>query len=75
MPHKYQESDLIDSIDTVSTITCTKCGEEQELREDTMEAVEYFFSEGWRATRTNTYCPNCVHVYLKSFTKSKSKKK
>jgi Zn finger protein HypA/HybF involved in hydrogenase expression len=59
--------DLYDSVETECTITCSKCGMQSDLYGiDDFDAVDIYFEEGWRATKTgNVYCPNCASKNLK----------
>lgn len=65
---KYEPMDLYDSIETECIITCSNCGTQRSaMYVDSDEAVDVFFEEGWRATKSgNVYCPQCASKKLKS---------
>jgi hypothetical protein len=74
---KYEPMDLYDSIETECTITCSNCGTQRSaMYVDSDEAVDVFFEEGWRATKSgNVYCPQCASKKLKSKKKKKHEQK
>jgi hypothetical protein len=59
------EEQLLESVWEHTTIECTKCLEEQETDGGIDQALEFFYSDGWRATERNTYCPKCAKKFLK----------
>lgn len=62
----YEPMDLCDSIETECTITCSSCGKQSICFTDSDEAMDVFFEEGWRATKSgNVYCPECASKKLK----------
>lgn len=67
----YQPSDLVDFIHVEATIECSNC-ESFAIAEE--EDEEYFFNLGWRATRDNVYCPDCVTKKLKNNERKNVKK-
>lgn len=61
---KYMQ--LLDSLDLLAHIQCSKCGKEDYMDSyDEYQSMKQFYSEGWRATELNTYCPKCAKKYLK----------
>jgi len=61
------EMQLLDAIDLVANISCSKCDAEDEYPcFDLDEALQGFYSEGWRSTEKNVYCKKCAKKYLKS---------
>jgi hypothetical protein len=69
----YPEDCLLDSVHTTSEIECTKCEKTDEVEDDHVDALKYFFDQGWRATKAHTYCPSCAAIYLKPRPKKKKK--
>jgi hypothetical protein len=62
---EYEAMDLYDFIETESSITCSSCRKtDSVMYADSGE--EFFFEEGWRATRENVYCPKCAKKKLKN---------
>ena len=66
MKNKQKEYDKFDGfISSIIQISCTNCDGESETDGDEFDAPEIFYEEGWRATSTNCYCPNCAKKKLK----------
>lgn len=70
---KYEAIDLLDYTDTVTEITCTSCQTTDSSSSDEYDAIEHWFEEGWRATETRSYCPDCAKKRLKQKTWKKRK--
>ena len=66
MSRDNPEFQLIDSIELVAHISCSRCDKEEESPcMDLDEAMQGFYSEGWRSTEKHTYCKKCSKKYLK----------
>ncbi len=72
MPNKnknsrYNASQLWESVIMEAHVQCTKCKRVARVSaiSDDYEAAQLFFSDGWRQTPNNTYCPKCSKKYLK----------
>jgi hypothetical protein len=60
-----QIAELIEEALVTSEIDCSGCGIEEKCEGDSYDAAEYFYEQGWRVTRFNTYCPHCATDKLK----------
>jgi len=57
---------LYDNILSCCDITCSSCGKTGSLMNtDDVSAANQFYNEGWRAPKTNIYCPSCAIKKLK----------
>ena len=64
---KKTATDLLDSLNIEITIECSRCDKKDSvLPVDHFDAADSFFKDGWRATATMAYCPECAKKYLKS---------
>lgn len=64
MPKKeYEAYDLEPFIEISADINCSNCKKSDSCWQNPGE--DYFFNEGWRATRDNCYCPECAKKKLK----------
>ena len=63
---KYSYDQLVEHCNVETTIICSKCGQiAMDMFEEFM-ASDNFFKEGWRATKSNCYCPACAIKNLKN---------
>lgn len=62
---KHNPIELWDNTLTITSIDCSKCNKRFTAMDDSIEACEYFFEKGWRATKNLTYCPKCAKKFLK----------
>lgn len=64
---KYKADDLYNYITTTHEIECINCDTTDAIGDcDEIDALEYFFNEGWRVTKGEmVYCPKCAKKKLK----------
>jgi len=56
----YPEFELTDFIQTSSSIECFACKTADNTADDYMEAMTYFYKEGWRMFKDQPYCRACT---------------
>ena len=69
MADEYYE--LLDWTVTSTTIICSSCKATDEIHDD---YVDFFYQNGWRATISKCYCPDCAKKYLKPKKKTDAKR-
>ena len=59
-PDQLNAFQFVGFIETVSTIECFACKQADTLNDDSFEAMEYFYKEGWRLFQDQPYCKRCL---------------
>lgn len=62
-----ETENLMEMLISTHEIQCTRCGAEEKLGHcDEVEAANYFYENGWKATEKHVYCAKCRKKYLKT---------